>query len=34
VEVTFDTSPPYPGPDPLGTAIAAFGFLPKPEAGR
>ncbi len=29
VEVTFDTSPPYPGADPLGSAIVAFGFVPK-----
>jgi hypothetical protein len=28
-EVAFDTSPPYPGTDPLGSAICSFGFLPK-----
>jgi hypothetical protein len=28
-EVAFDTSPPYPGADPLGSAICSFGFLPK-----
>jgi hypothetical protein len=28
-EVTFDTSPPYHGADPLGSAICSFGFLPK-----
>jgi hypothetical protein len=29
VQVSFDTSPPYPGADPLGSAIHSFGFLPK-----
>jgi hypothetical protein len=29
-EVTFETSPPYTAADPLGSAIVAFGFLPKP----
>jgi hypothetical protein len=28
-EVAFDTSPQYPGADPLGSAICSFGFLPK-----
>ncbi|HEX4594783.1 MAG TPA: hypothetical protein VH157_10940, partial [Bryobacteraceae bacterium] len=28
-EVSFDTSPPYPAADPLGSAIRSFGFLPK-----
>ena len=31
-EVTFETSPPYPAADPLGSAICSFGFLPKPDA--
>ena len=34
VEVTLDTSPAYPDERPRGSAIFAFGFLPKPEAPR
>ena len=34
VEVTFETSPPYPDERPRGSAIFAFGFLPKPEPQR
>ncbi len=29
-QLSFDTSPPYPGNDPLGIAVVSFGFLPKP----
>ena len=32
VEVSFQTSPPYPAADPLGSAICSFGFLPRPQA--
>ena len=28
-EAAFDTSPPYPAADPLGSAICSFGFVPK-----
>ncbi len=31
-ELTVNTSPAYPGGEPLGIAICAFGFLPKPDA--
>jgi hypothetical protein len=34
VEITFDTSPPYNPSDPLGIAVVAFGFVPKPEPSR
>ena len=30
-QISFDTSPPYPAADPLGSAICSFGFLPKTQ---
>ncbi|HYL76657.1 MAG TPA: hypothetical protein VEU96_20755 [Bryobacteraceae bacterium] len=31
-EITIDTSPPYPGQNPLGIAVVSCGFLPRDES--
>jgi len=31
-EIAIDTSPPYPGTNPLGIAIVSCGFLPRDES--